>query len=347
MGAFVAFALEDPARSELLFQRHVPGFVPSPQSYALAEQVLGRGVKLMNEAGVTHQGDIDCIVAIVGGLMEAQLSNDPDGNRWIRHLNRLVDLYVDDAIDKEYAPMKHNRIERGEARALAEEEFVRFADVVESLTPDEWARPTDCTGWDVRTIALHVLGSADAQASMKEFAHQFRRGMPLNKQIDSHHWVDGLNELQIRERAHLSNDELVAQLRNVGPKAVKGRWRTPLPARYLPVPFGPPIGWAPLKYLLDVGFTRDVWAHRIDIHTAIDRPMNLTADHDGRLVADIVAEWASIHGQPFELVLEGAAGGKFTQGVDGERIELDALDFVRTLSGRLPGTGVLSNPLPL
>src|ERR1700730_11918387 len=120
-----------------------------------------------------------------------------------------------------------NRIKRPEARVLAEEEFVRFADLVASLTPDEWARPTDCTAWDVRKIALHVLGSGDAQASVREFAHQLRRGRPLNKEIDSHHWVDGLNELQIRERDHLSSDELVAQLRAVGPKAVKGRWRTP------------------------------------------------------------------------------------------------------------------------
>ncbi len=239
------------------------------------------------------------------------------------------------------------RIDRPEARVLAEEEFRRFADLVVSLTPQEWATPTDCTGWDVRKMSLHVLGSGEAQASVKEFGHQLRRGMPLNKEIDSHHWVDGLNELQIRERDHLSNAELVAQLAAVGPKAVKGRWRTPPPARYLPIPFGPPVGWAPLKYLLDVGFTRDVWAHRIDIHAAINRPMRLSADHDGRLVADIVAEWASIHGQPFELVLDGSAGGKYSQGVDGERVEIDALDFVRTLAGRLPGTGVLSNPLPL
>jgi len=239
------------------------------------------------------------------------------------------------------------RIDRPEARGLAEDEFARFADLVASLTPGEWATPTDCTGWDVRKMALHVLGSGDAQASVREFLHQLRRGMPLNKQIESHHWVDGLNELQIRERDHLSNDELVAQLRAVGPKAVKGRWRTPPPMRYVPIPFGPPVGWAPLKYLLDVGFTRDVWAHRIDIHAAIDRPMQVTADHDGRLVADIVAEWAAIHGQPFELVLEGPAGGKFTQGDDGERVEIDALDFIRTLSGRLCASGVLSNPLPL
>jgi uncharacterized protein (TIGR03083 family) len=230
---------------------------------------------------------------------------------------------------------------------LAEDEFARFADTVRSLTPDEWAVPTDCTDWDVRKIALHVLGSAEAQASVRQFAHQLQRGLPLNKKIDSHHWVDGLNELQIRERDRLSNEELVGELGAIGPKAVRGRWRTPPPMRYFPLPFGPPIGWAPLKYLLDVGFTRDVWAHRIDIHQAIGRPMRLTAEHDGRLVADIVLEWAALHRQPFELVLDGAAGGKFSQGVDGERVEMDALDFLRTLSGRLPGTGVLSHPLPL
>jgi uncharacterized protein (TIGR03083 family) len=243
--------------------------------------------------------------------------------------------------------MNSARITRSEARLLAEEEFARFADTVTSLTPDEWAMPTDCTGWDVRKMALHVLGSAEAQASVRQFGHQLRRGLPLNKEIDSHHWVDGLNALQIRERERLSNDELVAQLVAIGPQAVKGRWGTPAPMRYLPLPFGPPIGWAPLKYLLDVGFTRDVWAHRIDIHQAIGRPMRLSAEHDGRLVADIVLEWADIHRQPFELVLDGAAGGKFSQGVDGERVEMDALDFLRTLSGRLPGTGVLSHPLPL
>ena len=77
-----------------------PGFTPSPESYALAEEALGQLVKLLHEAGVTDQGDIDCVVAITAGLMEAQMSNDPGGNRWTRHLNRLVDLYIDDAIER-------------------------------------------------------------------------------------------------------------------------------------------------------------------------------------------------------------------------------------------------------
>ena len=239
------------------------------------------------------------------------------------------------------------RIRRPEARKLAEEEFRRFAELMGSLSEDDWTRPTDCTAWDVRKLALHVLGSADAQASFPQFLHQLRRGLPLNKTIDSHHWVDGLNELQISERSHLSNDAVVGQLETVGPRAVKGRWSTPPPMRYLPLPFGPPIGWAPLKYLLDLGFTRDVWIHRIDVCVATGSDVHLTPDHDGRLVADIVAEWASIHREPFELVLGGPAGGAYSQGVNGERVDIDAVEFVRVLAGRRPGTGVLSHPLPL
>ena len=239
------------------------------------------------------------------------------------------------------------RINRTQARVLASAEFDRFAALTASLTPTEWATATDCIGWDVRTMVLHVLGSADAQASPLVFLHQLRRGLPLNKEIDSHHWVDGLNELQIRERSQLTAEEVVAQLGAVGAKAVKGRFGTPLPMRYTPVPFGNPIGWKPVNYLLEVGFTRDVWAHRIDIHAVIGRPMDIDPVHDGCLVADIVREWAELHGEPFDLHLTGAAGGTFSQGRGGEHVEMDALEFILTLSGRLPGAGVMRHPLPL
>ncbi len=95
--AFIDFALEDPARCELLFERHVPGFTPTPASYALADEALGRVVTVMGDAGVTDQGDIDCLVAVTAGLMEAQLANDPGGDRWVRHLDRMIDLHLDDA----------------------------------------------------------------------------------------------------------------------------------------------------------------------------------------------------------------------------------------------------------
>ena len=241
------------------------------------------------------------------------------------------------------------RIGRDEAKVLALEEFRRYAVLCASLTTDEWGAPTDCTLWDVRKMSLHVLGAADAQASVKEFMHQFTKGTRLAKEIeDSHHFVDGVNELQIRERAHLSNEELVAQLESVGPKAVKGRWGTPPPMRYLPIPIGPPVGWKPLKYLLDVGFTRDVFAHRVDICGALGREMELTAGHDGRLVADMVGELGDLHDLAFELVLTGPAGGTFTRGTSAPSEQLDAIEFVRIISGRLPDQGIVrSNSLPL
>ena len=96
MRAFVSFALEDPARSALLFQRPIPGFEPSVESYAYAQEVLTRAVDLLHAAGLKSQGDVDCFIAMVGGLIDAQISNDPGGDRWTRHLDRLTDMYLDE-----------------------------------------------------------------------------------------------------------------------------------------------------------------------------------------------------------------------------------------------------------
>jgi len=78
-----------------------------------------------------------------------------------------------------------------------------------------------------------------------------------------------------------------------------------LPLLPLGETMGTKLGWQPLGYLFDIGFTRDVWMHRVDIARATGRPLELTAGHDGRIVADILAEWASRHGEPFSLRLTG------------------------------------------
>ena len=97
MRAFVDFGLADAARSELLFHRPIPGFEPSPESYVDAEATLTRLGELLAAAGMTDPADVDCFVAMVAGILDAQSSNDPGGDRWTRHLDRLVDLYLDDA----------------------------------------------------------------------------------------------------------------------------------------------------------------------------------------------------------------------------------------------------------
>jgi len=99
LGAFADFAVADPARNSLLFRRVIPGFEPSVESYAVAQEALGRVVSVMNAAGVTDRGDVDCLVAMTAGLIEAQLSNEPGGDRWLRHLNRMTDVLVDNATE--------------------------------------------------------------------------------------------------------------------------------------------------------------------------------------------------------------------------------------------------------
>jgi hypothetical protein len=86
--------------------------------------------------------------------------------------------------------------------------------------------------------------------------------------------------------------------------------------------------------------------HRIDIVRATGADHVLTAEHDGVLVADVVAEWADRHGRPYELTLTGPAGGHWSSGPDGERIEMDAVEFCRTVSRRRPGTGLLTTEVP-
>jgi len=64
-------------------------------------------------------------------------------------------------------------------------------------------------------------------------------------------------------------------------------------------------------YLIDLIYLRDLWIHRVDVAFAVNCPPEISADHDGRIVADVVAEWARRHWKPFRLELTGAAGNLY------------------------------------
>jgi hypothetical protein len=89
--------------------------------------------------------------------------------------------------------------------------------------------------------------------------------------------------------------------------------------------------------------------HRIDTARAVSRPLELSADHDGRIAADVVAEWARRHRRPFVLELTGPAGDTCTHQPDSpdyERLTLDAIEFCRTVAGRASATGLLATVVP-
>src|ERR1035441_8310544 len=83
-----------------------------------------------------------------------------------------------------------------------------------------------------------------------------------------------------------------------------------------------------LGYLIDTIYLRDLWMHRVDSAHALGQPLELSADHDGRIVADVVAEWALRHGQPFVLELAGPVGATYVSDPDASAAEHDSLDAV-------------------
>lgn len=91
---FFDFCVEDPARFQLLFLRVIPGFAPTPASYALAEQALERLRQALAEAGFTDVASVDLWTAIVTGLATQQISNDPGGDRWARLVDHAADMYL-------------------------------------------------------------------------------------------------------------------------------------------------------------------------------------------------------------------------------------------------------------
>jgi uncharacterized protein (TIGR03083 family) len=227
--------------------------------------------------------------------------------------------------------------------AAAAEEYRRLDDLLATLTDDDWDRPTDCAEWNVHDVVAHLVGAAEATASVRELFRLWRLGRRARPGAPD---VDGMNEVQVRERAGDSGSDLRRALTGAGNRGVRARTRLPSTVRAVPLPFGPPLGTKPLGHLMDRIYTRDAWMHRVDIARATDRPLRLTAEHDGRIVADVVAEWAHGHGRPYRLTLTGPAGGSWSRGSDGEEISLDAVEFCRTVSGRGAGTGLLAHSVP-
>ncbi len=91
---FVQFGVHDAARFQLMFQRTIPGFVPSPESYALATEVVERSRGWFAASGFTNPAHFDLWTALVSGLASQQLANDPSGDRWQRLIDDAVDMFA-------------------------------------------------------------------------------------------------------------------------------------------------------------------------------------------------------------------------------------------------------------
>lgn len=100
------FSTSDPARAQLLFQRTIPNFEPSPESYAPALEMYQRMQALLAKHGITDPDAMDLWTAVVSGLTNQQLANDPGGTRWARLVDRSVDMFIEQTAPTTRAPNK-------------------------------------------------------------------------------------------------------------------------------------------------------------------------------------------------------------------------------------------------
>lgn len=240
-----------------------------------------------------------------------------------------------------------------EAMRLQAAELERTLSMLRTLDAAQWHVQTDCPDWDVHRMYLHVLGACEAAASMREGAHQMIAGKRHQK-ANGGPLEAGLSAVQVADRLDIGPDDLLDRLAAVAPVTVRKRAGMPRIVRRFTMKVDGPVAetWR-LGYLLDTIYLRDLWMHRVDAARATGAALELDAQHDGRIVADVVAEWSRRHRSPFSLTLTGPAGGEFVSGGGGdapsastELPEMDAVEFCRTLASRLPGEGLLSTVVP-
>lgn len=99
------------------------------------------------------------------------------------------------------------------AMRVAATEYDWYADVLRALRPEDWARPTECPGWDVRDMASHVLGMAEMAGSIWQNVHQIRAARRRGGVM-----IDALTAVQVEERSQLIPAEIEARFAKVGPR---------------------------------------------------------------------------------------------------------------------------------
>lgn len=184
-------------------------------------------------------------------------------------------------------------ITRTEAEGLARTEYERVVDQLRSLAPDDWAKPTDCQLWDVRAMAGHSTRMLSTFTDYRTLMREMSAATKIAKRSGGP-MIDALTAKQVADQADLSTSELITKIQDLGPRAA--RWRTTRSALFRKMPMKQEVAgeqetWR-MAYLLDIILTRDPWMHRVDIARATGREIQLTAAHDGRIIADVVAEWA-------------------------------------------------------
>jgi uncharacterized protein (TIGR03083 family) len=220
-----------------------------------------------------------------------------------------------------------------EAQGVAHAEGRATLELLRTLGSADWARPTDCTEWDVRALVAHLVAQCEDGIHLAAMA---RRELLRRRRYPDRSSLDAYMAVGVADHRAASGPQLVERFARLWPRAARARRRRPAALRRIKLPGIPGQPRWRLDYLLDVIFNRDLWMHRVDLARATGRPLVL-GDHDREIVAQVVRDLAlAWSGVPVALELTGPAGGCWLLG-SGDPVAVvraEAVAYMRALSGR-------------
>jgi uncharacterized protein (TIGR03083 family) len=221
----------------------------------------------------------------------------------------------------------------GQAQAVAHAEGRATLALLRTLGSDDWARPTDCTEWDVRALVAHLVAQCEDGIHLTSM---LRRELLRRRRYPDKSSLDAYMAVGVDDHRAASGPQLVERFARLWPRAARARRRRPTALRRIKLPGIPGQPRWRLDYLLDVIFNRDLWMHRVDLARATGRPFVL-GDHDRQIVAQVVRDLArGWSASPVALELTGPAGGRWLLG-SGDPVAVvraEAVAYLRALSGR-------------
>jgi AcrR family transcriptional regulator len=89
----IRFSSEHVVRHELVYERTIPGFRPSPESHELLVQFRDIAAARLAAAGVRGRVATDVFTGIVAGFTHQQVISEPGGDRWLRLARPAMEMF--------------------------------------------------------------------------------------------------------------------------------------------------------------------------------------------------------------------------------------------------------------
>ena len=202
---------------------------------------------------------------------------------------------------------------------LFPEERASLLSVLDSLSSQEWELPTVCTGWSVKDIALHILGSEVGIISRFRdgfFSPHFADGLDITNWDGLLTAIKRQNEYWTHATRRVSPELLRQLLRFTGDES-KEVYRT-----MDPLALGGPVDWAgsgpaPLWMHMCREYT-ERWVHQQHIRDAVGKPgfndrrsFYPVLDAFARAIPHVLRNTSAVNGAIVRLTVTGEAGGEW------------------------------------